>query len=246
MNPYLRAGALACVLALPSGAWAQESPAVPPAGPPAAAPATPPPPAATAAAVPPAEPSPAPRRYTGHVLSIENLFGLHEMEETEESRSGQSRSKTYSSTGFASLLAPRLGYQYATQSGLIGGFLVGMQRLHLTQEVSPSRREPDDGTNVTLVELRPRIGYGVLQPGVGGWVRVGPNAMYVRASGETSYAISAGFDAGLVVSPIPRVGILFGMGVDLALTGKSIPEEGANRSYSMATRSFTLGLVTVL
>lgn len=119
-------------------------------------------------------------------------------------------------------------------NGFNWGALVGFEHLAVT-----------DGADVTLLKLRPRLGWATSKnQTLGAWLRGGPSLMMAHSGAEdggdaqTSELFALGFEGYVVITPAEHVGILFGPHADFHLVGHA--SEGDDPTYSSYGLSFGL------
>ncbi len=119
-------------------------------------------------------------------------------------------------------------------SGINWGALLGFEHL-----------VPKDGGNMTMVKLRPRVGYATSKKNwLGFWLRGGPSVLLARESGDEdsdssrSALLALGFEACAVMMPVDHIGILLGPHADIHLLGSA--SQGDDPSYSSYGLSFGL------
>jgi len=144
------------------------------------------------------------------VLSVERIVGFQNQKFDEDGGS-------VDSTGLQPVYWGSLGLFSMSSSGLNFGALFGVTRLDLDQGFFGD----PDGLEVTLVQLRPRIGYaGTEKEGrFGYWVRGGPTLVYAHSEDNDSQAFAAGFEAYAVFFPAPRIGVMLGPHAEFHLAG---------------------------
>ncbi|HMR08120.1 MAG TPA: hypothetical protein PKA88_20205, partial [Polyangiaceae bacterium] len=96
-------------------------------------------------------------------------------------------------------------------NGLNYGSLIGFTYL----------REFLGSDDAALLRLGPRVGYaGTLQKNIGYWLRGGPSLFTTFSDGDDAVSVEASVEAFAVVTPVDRVGLLFGPNIDIHLWGK--------------------------
>ena len=159
------------------------------------------------------------------VLSVERIAGF-------QSQDFGGNSGSIDTLGFQPLYWGGLGLFGVWETGLTLGALIGATRID-------SEIFGDENETITLLQLRPRIGYaGTLQKNFGFWVRGGPTYIMAFSDDEdedASRILALGGELYAVITPVPHVGILFGPHAEFHVTGTDDDEYS---SYGL-----TLGLM---
>lgn len=142
------------------------------------------------------------------IFSVERIFGFQNQKFDDDGGS-------YEATGFHPLYWAGLGLFSVSSSGLSFGALLGATRFEYDLGGS------DEEVSATVLQLRPRIGYGGTEKEgrFGYWVRVGPGALFAFSEDDSQQAFSVGGEGYVVLFPAPHVGILVGPHADFHLAG---------------------------
>lgn len=157
------------------------------------------------------------------VLSLEKLAGYQSQEFGGASLEG---------LGFHPFFWGSVGLHSVQSSGLTFGVLLGATYLN-----SPASDSNDESDSLTLLQLRPRIGYaGWLERSLGYWVRIGPTLVMVMNDDDSAYSFGVGGEAYAVVRAAKHVGVLGGIHFDPAIVADE--DENEFGSYGL-----TVGLM---
>lgn len=137
------------------------------------------------------------------LFTVERVFGFQNQQFSEDGGS-------IDSTGYQPFFWGGVGLFGMSASGLSFGALLGLIRW-----------EDDDGDAVSVVQARPRIGYGGTeqQGRFGYWVRGGPTLIYSHRESFDALASALGAEAYAVFFPARHVGILVGPHAEFNLAG---------------------------
>ncbi len=215
---------LCTALAASSPAFAQAPPPAPPSAVPAAAqPVAPPATGADGTFKPesgstPSSSFPGFGQRDAFVLSFENVLGF--MSQTTGS---DNREESVASAGtIPSLIWGDIGLFGVSEGGFTYGALVGVEHWFLK------------GDDLTILRLRPRIGYGTSFPKarrIGVWLRTGPSWMVVFEGDTRLNYLAWSIDGFIVVKPAEHVGILCGPTADIHLIGRD--NHGNSEKYQV-------------
>lgn len=153
------------------------------------------------------------------LFSVENVLGLEHF--VMGSLSVDARPMT-------PLYWGNLGVSVVDRSGFTFGGTFGASHVFLDSK---------DQRDVTLVRLRPRVGYaGSTTQWFGYWLRGGPSMMLARLGGDDT-VVSAlfGAEAYAVITPVPHLGLLIGPSLDYGVYTKNA---GTTYEYGLSAGLF--------
>ena len=135
-----------------------------------------------------------------------------------------------------------LGFHSIDASGLTLGGAIGLEVIFLDSPGSG-----DDDGSLTIIRIRPRIGYaGSKSPYLGFWIRGGPSIFHIGAdfgegSTQNTNTLAASFEVYGVITPFPSLAILLGPNADFNLWGKTEHD----RDAAVSTVGASIGIAVI-
>ncbi len=140
------------------------------------------------------------------LFTVERIFGFQSQKQCLDDSC-----QTIDSVGLHPIYWGHIGLFGQQDNGLNYGSLIGFTYL----------REFLGSDDAALLRLGPRVGYaGTLQKNIGYWLRGGPSLFTTFSDGDDAVSVEASVEAFAVVTPVDRVGLLFGPNIDIHLWGK--------------------------